>query len=66
MKERSMIAESLVARVVAGGKKEEYMKFFQEKLKEHNVSSPAELDDAGKKKFFDEIDAEWKGEDETD
>ena len=38
----------------------EYQKFFKEKLKKYNVKSPAELDDEDKKKFFNEIEKEWK------
>jgi len=30
------------------------------------VKSPAELSDDDKKKFYDEIDAEWEGDNETD
>lgn len=40
-------------------KQKEYRKFFKEKLKEHDVKSPAELDEKGKKKFFNEIEKEW-------
>lgn len=40
----------------------EYQAFFKKKLKEWGVKSPAELSDEKKKKFFDEIDKEWKGE----
>jgi len=45
--------------------KMEYQEFFQKKLKEHNVSSPSELDEDEKKKFFDEIETEWTGEKEA-
>ncbi len=44
----------------------EYQKFFNKKLKEFGVSSPAELSDADKKKFFDAVDKGWRGEKETD
>ena len=44
------------------GSKEEYQKFFDKKLKKYKVSSPAELSDEEKKKFFNEIDKEWTGE----
>ena len=50
--------------VVNEGSKEEYQKFFNSKLAKYKVKSPAELDDAQKKKFFDEIEKEWKAEDE--
>ena len=42
----------------------EYQKFFAKKLEKFGVSSPAELSVEDKKKFFDEIDAEWGGEKE--
>ena len=37
-----------------------YQKFFKNKLQQHDVESPAELDKDGKKKFFSEIKDEWK------
>jgi hypothetical protein len=43
-----------------------YQKFFQKKLKEYGVKSPDELSDEDKKKFFNEIDKEWKADKETD
>jgi hypothetical protein len=43
-----------------------YQKFFQKKLKKYGVKSPAELSDADKKKFFDEVDKEWKADKESD
>ena len=43
----------------------EYQKFFQSALKKFGIKSPAELeDDEAKKKFFDYVDANWKGDDE--
>jgi hypothetical protein len=48
------------------GDKEAYKKFFDAKLKKYGVSSPSELEGDAKKKFYDEIDAEWKGDNETD
>jgi hypothetical protein len=42
----------------------EYQKFFQSALKKFGVKSPAEMDDAKKKKFFDYIDANWEGDNE--
>lgn len=45
-------------------KEAEYKKFFDKKLKEYGVTSPDELSDEDKKKFFDEVDAEWKAKDE--
>ena len=46
------------------GSKEEYQKFFDKKLKKYGVNSPEDLSDEEKKKFFDEIDKEWKGDNE--
>jgi len=40
----------------------EYQKFFNKKMKEWGISSPGDLDDDEKKKFFDEVDREWTGE----
>ena len=50
----------------ATGDKEAYKKFFNAKLKKYGVKSPEELDDDEKKKFYDEIDAEWEGDNEED
>ena len=45
---------------------EAYRKFFDGKLKKWNIKSPAELDDADKKKFYNEIEKEWdKDKDEA-
>lgn len=46
-------------------KKEDYKKFFAKKLEKYGVKSPDELSDADKKKFYDEVDAEWTAEDES-
>ena len=43
-----------------------YKEFMAKKLKKFGVKSPSELDDSQKKKFFDEIDAEWDGKNEED
>jgi len=44
----------------------EYRKFFQEKLNKYGVKSPDDLNKNKRKKFFDEIDREWKAEKEKD
>jgi len=45
------------------GDGEEYKKFFNAALKKFNVDSPADFDsDEEKKKFFDYIEKNWKGE----
>tara|TARA_B110000467_G_scaffold1274_1_gene1063 strand:+ start:85 stop:597 length:513 start_codon:yes stop_codon:yes gene_type:complete len=46
------------------GSKEGYKKFFDKKLAKYKVDSPEDLSDEEKKKFFNEIDKEWKGDDE--
>jgi hypothetical protein len=38
---------------------EAYRKFFNGKLAKWKIKSPAELDDADKKKFYNEIEKEW-------
>ena len=38
----------------------DYQKFFQGKLAKWKVKSPAELDKADRKKFFSEVEKEWK------
>jgi hypothetical protein len=38
----------------------EYAKFFKAKMRDHDVTSPSQLDAEGKTKFFNEIKAEWK------
>ena len=50
----------------ATGDKAAYKKFFDAKLKKYGVSSPADLTGDDKKKFYDEIDAEWEGDNEED
>lgn len=46
------------------GDKEAYQKFFNDTLKKYGVKSPSELKGDDEKKFYDEIDAGWKGDDE--
>jgi len=48
------------------GDKEEYQKFFDAALKKYGISSPDELDDEKKKDFYNYIDANWKGDNESD
>lgn len=45
-------------------KQKAYQEFFDKLLKKYGVESPEDLSDEDKKKFFDEVDAGWKGEDE--
>ena len=44
----------------------DYKAFFQKAMKKFGISSPDELDDDKKKKFFNYVDANYKGEKETD
>lgn len=46
------------------GSETEYQKFFNKKLEKYGVKSASELSVEDKKKFFDEVDAEWEGENE--
>ena len=48
------------------GDKEEYQKFFNAALKKFGVSSPDELDDDKKKEFFNHVDKNWQGDNESD
>ena len=48
------------------GDKEEYQKFFNAALKKFGVSSPDDLDDEKKKEFYNYVDANWKGDNESD
>lgn len=43
-----------------------YQEFFKKKLEKYGVSGISELSDDQKKKFFDEVDKEWKGKKEED
>ena len=43
----------------------EFQKFFKKKLKQYGANSPADLPADKKKKFFDEVDREWKGKNES-
>jgi len=45
------------------GHGEEYKAFFNKMLKKYNVSSPDELSEEERKKFFKEVEDEWKKED---
>lgn len=47
-------------------KQSEYQKFFAKELKKRGVKSPSELSDADKKAFFDYIDKNWEGDNESD
>jgi hypothetical protein len=63
-----MDEKRVIERIVQAesGDKEEYRKFFEKKLKEYGVSSPAELDADKKKKFFEDVDKGWQSESEKE
>ena len=46
------------------GDKEEYTAFVNKTLKKYGVKSPAELSPEDKKRFYNELDAGWKADDE--
>ena len=46
--------------------KEKYQRFFQAALKKFGVKSPAELDGAKKKEFFDYVDKNYEADNEAD
>ena len=43
-----------------------YQQFFKQKLEKYGVSEPDQLSEEDKKKFFDEVDAEWNAKKESD
>ena len=48
----------------AEGDKAAYKAYFDKKMKEWGIKSPEDLDDAKKKKFFEEVDKGWKADSE--
>jgi len=50
----------------ASGGKEAYQKFFNSLLKKYGVDSPSELSGDKKKKFFNDVDKGWEGDDPSD
>jgi hypothetical protein len=52
------------ARKAESGDAAAYKAYFEKKLKEWGIKSPADLDDAKKKKFFNEVDDGWTSDDE--
>jgi hypothetical protein len=45
---------------LSSAEQERYQKYFQEKLDKYGVKSPADLDEAKKKTFFEEVKKDWK------
>ena len=66
MKTYTEIMEEANKLMEVKGDKEAYQKFFDAKLAKFKVKSPAELSGEQKKKFYDEVDAEWEGDNESD
>ena len=61
-KKEGSLEEAMKASLTDGSK-EEYQKFFNAAMKKFKISSPSELKtDADKKKFFDYVDKNYKGE----
>ena len=60
---KSRLAE--LVREVVQEEKAEYEKFFRAMLKKYGVKSPAELSDEEKKKFFNQVDSEYKAKNEA-
>ena len=48
------------------GDKDEYQKFFRGALKKFGVAEPDKLPDEKKKEFYDYVDANWEGVNESD
>ncbi len=48
------------------GDKKEYEAFLKKLLKKYKVKGIEDLKGANKKKFFDELDSGWKGDNESD
>ena len=48
------------------GDKKEYQKFFQSALKKFGIKSPSELSGDKEKEFYDYVDANWDGDNESD
>ena len=48
------------------GDKDEYQKFFRAALKKFGVTEPDKLPDDKKKAFYNYVDANWKGDNESD
>ena len=51
-----------VAQGITEAEETAYDKFFAKKLKKFDVESPEDLSDEEKKKFFNEIESEWTGD----
>ncbi len=48
------------------GDKEEYQRFFRAALKKYGVTEPDQIPDDKKKEFFNYVDRNWRGDNESD
>jgi hypothetical protein len=62
--EQDKLQEMAIVMTEAEGDKEKYQKFFRDALKKFGVESPADLEGAQKKKFFNYVDKNYKGDHE--
>ena len=62
------IKESTLRTLIRNMIREEnaYQKFFSKALEKFGAKSPADLGDEKKKAFFNYVDKEWKGSNESD
>ena len=63
---KELVADEEPVTSAESGSKEDYQKYFQKKLKETGKSSPSEMSDEEKKKFFEDIDKGWDADEESD
>ena len=45
---------------LSSAEQDRYQAFFKEKLDKYGAKSPADLDEAKKKQFFEEVKKDWK------
>lgn len=60
------VKESIVNIIRQLLKEEDFRTFFKSMMKKYKITSPAELSDEDKKKFFAAVDRGWKAKKETD
>jgi hypothetical protein len=58
--------KQFVTEVAKSGDDKAYKEFFNKMLKKYDAKSPQDLSNEDKKKFYDEVDAGWKGDNESD
>lgn len=62
--ESNKSAKEIIAEAQQSGNAEAYKKFYAAKLKKYGIDNVGDLDDAKQKAFHDEIEKEWKADDE--